>query len=38
MSSDSILVVWSTPKQPGGKIIKYNIYMQNDNEVENVII
>lgn len=33
MSSDSILVVWTSPKEPAGKIIKYNIYMQNDEDV-----
>ncbi|XP_065220184.1 cell adhesion molecule Dscam1-like isoform X2 [Planococcus citri] len=32
MSSDSVMLVWNPPKEPGGKILKYNVYIQSDGE------
>lgn len=27
------MLVWNAPKEPGGKILKYNVYIQSDGEV-----
>jgi hypothetical protein len=29
MTSDSIMVAWTTPLEPNGNIIKYNVYYQS---------
>lgn len=38
MTSDSILVTWTRPAEPNGKIIKYNVYIDQQDKVTEIII